>query len=76
MLTKQRSQTIKDIEINEQKLVGDSASEAIICKKAMLLHADLAKKIPGMSAAVIEFKATRGWSDKFKKQTGIHSMVR
>ena len=23
-----------------------------------------------------EFKASRGWFDKFKKQTGIHSMVR
>ena len=61
VLTKQRSQSIKDLEkllvwINEQQLAGDSVSEAIICEKARLLHADLAKKMPGMSAAVSEFK--------------------
>ena len=73
MLTKQRSQTIKDVEklllvwINEQQLAGDSISEAIICEKARLLHVDLAKKMPGTSAAVSEFKALRGWLNKFKK---------
>ena len=73
VLTKQRSQTIKDVEklllvwINKQQLAGDSVSEAIICKKARLLHADLAKKMPGTSAAVSEFKASRGWFNKFKK---------
>ena len=82
VLTKQGSQTIEDVEklllvwIKEQQLVGDSVSEAIICKKAKLLHADLTKKMPGTSAAVGEFKASRGWFDKFKKQTGIHSVVR
>ena len=82
VLTKQRSQTIKDVEklllvwINKQQLAGDSVSEAIICEKARLLHEDLAKKMPGMSAAVSEFKASRGWFDKFKKQTSIHSVVR
>ena len=75
VLTKQRSQTIEDVEklllvwISEQQLVRDSVSEAIICEKARLLHADLAKKIPGTSAAVSEFKASRGWFDKFKKRT-------
>ena len=81
MLTKQRSQTIEDVKllfvwINEQQLVGDGVSEAIICEKARLLHADLAKKRPRTSAAVSEFKTSRGWFDKFKKRTGIHSVLR
>ena len=56
--------------INEQQLAGDSVSEALIYEKARLLHADLSKKMPAS-----EFKASRGWFDKFKKRTGIHSMV-
>ena len=50
VLTKQRSQTIEDVEnillvwINEQQLAGDSVSEAINCKKARLLHANFAPK--------------------------------
>ena len=47
--------------INEQQLAEDNVSEAIICKKAGLLHVDFAKKIPGTSVAVSEFKASRGW---------------
>ena len=62
--------------INEQKLAGTSVSEAIICEKARLLHADLAKKMRETSAAASEFKASRGWFEKFKKRTGIRSVVR
>lgn len=43
---------------------------------ARQLHADFAKKMPGMSAAVSEFKASRGAGSTFKKRTGIHSVVR
>ena len=63
MLPKQRSHTIKDVEllllvwINEQQLTRDNVSEAIICEKARLLHADLSKKLPETSAVVSEFKA-------------------
>ena len=53
--------------------MGDSVSEAIICKKARLLHADLAKKMPGTSADVSEFKASRRWFDKFKKHKNIRN---
>ena len=69
MLTKQRSQTIKDLKklllvwINKKQLVVDSVSEGIICKKTRLLHADFTKKLAGMSAAVSEFKAIKGWFD-------------
>ncbi|XP_066131217.1 tigger transposable element-derived protein 1-like [Saccopteryx bilineata] len=83
VLTKQRSQTIEDVEqllliwINQKQLDGDSISEAIICEKARLLYADLIKKMPGTSASVLsDFKASRGWFEKFKRRTGIHSVTR
>ena len=53
--------------INEHRLAGECVSEEIICEKARLLHADLTKKVPGMSAAISEFKDITGWFDKFKK---------
>ena len=81
VLTKQGSQTIKYVEkllvsINKQQLAKDSVLEAIIYKKARLLHVDLTKKMPITGAAVNEFKASRGWLDKFKKRTDMHSVVR
>ena len=81
VLAKQGSQTIKYVEkllvsVNEQQLAKDSVLEAIIYKKARLLHVDLTKKMPITGAAVSEFKASRGWFDKFKKWTDIHSVVR
>jgi len=60
--------------INEKKLAGDSMSEAIICEKARLLYSDITRDTPGSSAE--GFKASKGWSDNFKKRTGIHSVVR
>ena len=80
-LTKQSLQTIKDVEklllvwINEQQLAGDRVLDTIICEKARLLYADLVKKMPGTSAAVSEFKASRDWFDKFKKRASIHRAV-
>ena len=40
------------------------------------MHADLSKKMHGISAAVSEFKVSRGWFDKLKKRTGIYSVIR
>ena len=82
VITKQRSQTLEEVEkllllwINEKQLAGDSVSEAIICEKARLLHQDLLNKTPGTSSETEVFKASRGWFEKFKKRTGIHSVVR
>nr|KAF6463386.1 tigger transposable element derived 1 [Molossus molossus] len=82
VLTKQRSQTIEEVEkllliwINEKQLAGDSISEAMICEKAKMLHADLLKDTPGKSAESDSFKASRGWFHKFKKRSGIHGVVR
>ena len=59
------------------KTAVDSTSEAIICEKARQLHADLLTDKPGTSGEGSEvFKASHRWFDKFKKRTGIHSVVR
>lgn len=50
--------------------------EVIMCRNTRLWHAYPAKKMPRTGVAVSEFKASRGWFDKFKSQTGINSMVR
>ncbi|XP_061433688.1 uncharacterized protein LOC133359240 isoform X2 [Lethenteron reissneri] len=82
-ISKQRSQTLEKVEkllliwINEKQLAGNSVSEAIICEKAKMLHADLLKDMPGTSEDVSEvFKASHGWFDNFKKRTGIHCVMR
>jgi len=48
----------------------------MICEKARQLHDDLVKKYPGTSGDTDVFKAGRGWFEKFKKRSGIHSVVR
>lgn len=81
-LQKQRPQILEKVEnllliwINEKQLAGDSVSAAIICEKAKLLHSDLLSKLLGTSAETDDFKASRGWFEKFKKRSGIHSVIR
>uniref|UniRef100_UPI00358F4F24 tigger transposable element-derived protein 1-like n=1 Tax=Myxine glutinosa TaxID=7769 RepID=UPI00358F4F24 len=80
-LTPRRSKFMEEMEklllvwINEKQLVGAAISEGIICEKAKLLHGDLIKDLPGSSADGDEFKASRGWFEKFKRRSGIHSVV-
>lgn len=82
VLTKQRTQALEDVEklllvwLNEKQLAGDRVSEAMICEKARKLHSDLLQENPSTSATSNEFKASRGWFDKFRKRSGIHSVVR
>ena len=81
VLTKQRSQMIEEVEkllliwMNKELLAGDSVSD-IICEKARRLHDDLVKSYTDMSADTDNFKASRGWFEKFKKKSGIHSVMR
>ncbi|KAM6467503.1 uncharacterized protein PHA67_012932 [Liasis olivaceus] len=81
MLTKQRTQVLEEVEklllvwLNEKQLAGDSISDAMICEKARKLHSDLLQKKPSTSATSEEFKASRGWFDKFCKRSGIHSEI-
>jgi len=80
VITKQRSQTIEEVEkllliwIND--VAGNSVSESMICEKARRLHDDLVKKYPGTRGDTDVFKASRGWFEKFKKRSGTHSVVR
>ncbi|KAM6467107.1 uncharacterized protein PHA67_012646 [Liasis olivaceus] len=80
ILTRKRTQVLEEVEklllvwLNEKQLAGDSVSEAIICEKARKLHSDLLQKNPSTSAASEEFKASRGWFEKFRRRSGIHSV--
>ena len=47
----------------------------MIREEAKMLHTDLLKDTPGTSAESDSFKTSRGWFDKFKKRSGIHSVV-
>ena len=82
VLTKQRSQTIEEMEkllliwINEKLLAGVGVSEGIICEQARELHDNLVNNDPGTSADTNAFKASRGWFMRFKRRSGIESLVR
>ncbi|CAH2274035.1 tigger transposable element-derived 1-like [Pelobates cultripes] len=62
--------------IEQKQRAGDTVTEAIICKKAKVLHTDLLNQQPGMSANAEGCKASRRWFERFKTRSGIHSMVR
>lgn len=83
-MSSKRSRILDDVEkllliwINERGLQGDTINENIICEKAKAIFADLVKKSSGSSTAENEeqFKGSHGWFEKFKRRTGIHSVVR
>ena len=57
--------------------MGESLSAAKICEKAKQLLADLLKRQTLNSGESTEmFKDSHGWFNKFKKRTGVHSVVR
>ena len=62
--------------VNDKQLSGDTPSEDAICAKAKLLYKNLIKKNPTIVPEGFDFKASRGWFEKFKKRSGIHSIVR
>ena len=65
------------IYIRDRELRGDSISESLICEKALEIYDDLLKKNPSTSAGDnFEFKASRGWFEKFRKRSEIHNIVR
>uniref|UniRef100_A0A8C4S1J5 HTH CENPB-type domain-containing protein n=1 Tax=Erpetoichthys calabaricus TaxID=27687 RepID=A0A8C4S1J5_ERPCA len=71
MLTKQRLEEMEKlllVWLNEKQLTEDSVSEAIICEKARKIHGNLLKKNPSSSGEGEEFKASRGWCEKFHKR--------
>lgn len=78
MLTKQRSQATEEVEnvlIWVNKKAGERMSETIICEKAKQVHADPVKNTPGTSAATSDASsASRGWFEKLRKRSGMHSV--
>ncbi|XP_051783832.1 uncharacterized protein LOC114652508 isoform X2 [Erpetoichthys calabaricus] len=82
VLTKQRPQVLEEVEklllvwLNEKELAGDIVSEAMLCEKARRIHGDLLQYYTSTSGEGEEFKASRGWFEKFRKRSGIHSVVR
>ncbi|XP_019716745.1 tigger transposable element-derived protein 1-like [Hippocampus comes] len=65
--------------INEKEMAGDMMTKAIICEKATVIFNDLVKEDAGDGTSAKEhreFKASPGWFEKFKRRTGIHSVVR
>jgi hypothetical protein len=50
----------------------------MICSKASMIYENLKKNVAGHSTAEAEekFKASRGWFEKFKRRSRIHSVIR
>ena len=71
MISKQRPQIIEEVEkvllvyLNDKQLKGDSLSEVFICQKALDIYDDLVKKAIGANSKDFDFKANRGWFEKF-----------
>lgn len=89
IISKRRSPTIEEMErllliwIKDKEIAGDTITEVVICEKACAIYADLKAADNGGDAGessadptLEEFKGSHGWFEKFKKRTGIHSVVR
>nr|XP_057913058.1 tigger transposable element-derived protein 1-like [Doryrhamphus excisus] len=80
ILTSKRHVKMEEVEkillewVTERQSRGEKVSEPIICEKARQLYSDLIRDSPGDSAD--DFKASRGWFEKFKKRSGIRYVVR
>jgi len=75
----EKMETLLLVWINDIQLKGDSLSQNMICLKAQSIYKDLTQNLPSTSSTKDigeEFKASKGWFDKFKNRTGIHSVVR
>lgn len=68
--------------IKEKEIAGDTLTQSVISHKASAIFADLveAQRDGGdegtSQQAPPEFKASHGWFDRFRRRTGIHSVVR
>lgn len=86
VISKRRSAVNDEMErlllvwIKEKEIAGDTVTEAIICAKATAIFTDLVKEDTGEGNSAQglhqEFKASRGWFEKFKRRTGLHSVLR
>ena len=67
--------------VQTKQVAGDTISQAIISEKARAIFNDLLltreeEGEPSTSKETETFKASHGWFERFKKRTGIHSVVR
>jgi hypothetical protein len=64
--------------INERQMAGDTMTQEMICSKARMIYENLKKNVAGHSTAEAEeeFKGSRGWFEKLKRRSGIHSVIR
>lgn len=66
--------------IKEKEIAGDTVTRAIICEKATTIYYDLVTEDAGEGTSALkqhqDFKASHGWFDKFRRRTGIHSVLR
>lgn len=86
VISKRRSTVNDEMErlllvwIKEKEIAGDTVTGAIICEKATAIYYNLVTEDAGEGPSAQkqhqEFKASRGWFDKFRRRTGIHSVVR
>ncbi|XP_068242288.1 tigger transposable element-derived protein 1-like [Palaemon carinicauda] len=89
IISKRRSTNLEEMEcplllwIRDKEITGNTITEMIICEEACAIYCALKAAGSGgdvgessIDPTTAEFKASRSWSDKFKKQTGIHSVVR
>ena len=74
VISKQRTQIIEAVDklllmfINEKQEKGGSLSEAFICKKTLDIYGDLVKKTLCTNFKDFDFKASRGWFERLKKE--------
>ncbi|XP_068236946.1 tigger transposable element-derived protein 1-like [Palaemon carinicauda] len=68
--------------IKDREIVGNTITETNICEKAHAIFTGLKEESSGYDAressaepSSDDFKASRGWFEKFKKRSGIHSVV-
>ena len=64
--------------INERQMASDTMTQEMICSKARMIYESLKKNVAGHSTAEAEeeFKGSRGWFEKFKRRSGIHSVIK
>jgi len=62
--------------INEREMAGDTMTQEMICSKARMIYENLKKNVAGHSTAEEEFRGSREWFEKFKRRSGIHSVIR
>ncbi|XP_072264045.1 tigger transposable element-derived protein 1-like isoform X2 [Pyxicephalus adspersus] len=63
--------------INGRQMAGDTLTQEMICSKARMIYEDLKENVAGPSSAetVKKFKGSRGWFERFKRRSGIHSVI-